>query len=581
MVQYKLPSLGSGLENLKVKMFQKFFNNGNHRVATYEIDMGEAISYASVSGLSISGVNAIPTVHWKQAHGRLALNLLEYSSPHMVISGSSGNGKSTMLKKLIMEFSQRGINILLLDSDSEHRGIIETVGGTIIEPYRNGINIFSLDGKSAGERIQELTNLLSGLFGLGYVQANLLHSCLKYTYKKTGMRSMEQRRLERTPCFADLINEVSIFVINSKSSSEKARLVGILNRLLSIKGAFMEDAFDIERLFKGVVSISTNGISNYDARYIIIHEVLSRLYDKMKSMPITHSLSNYIIIDELDFILGDYESGSGIIKKIIREGRKYGLGLIVSSHMSNQLPKDLVENSTVVVTFNSRDPSERRYLGAVMGNGSKQMERFLYGEIENLEKYKFIISCPEFPIPVKGTISKNEAQTLSKNSNIGKVVPYESLSNPVEVASAIKMGFKQSEIDSMTSSGIASKIKDNGGKEWLMLNKKSLSMEHEVNVKAISVWLNDNGVKNYIMDNSKGPDIVAYPFGIRIALEYETGKKSAVSTSEMLKKRLKDYPFVFLRVNSKYYDFYKSAIESDSMLMVPLDSIGNQGLYYV
>ncbi len=532
------------------------------------ISIGEAVGYPSMHKLMFHGPEqkTIPFA-WKQAKGAVYIKPHEYNSPHIIIAGASGNGKSTLLKKLIGGLASSGINVLLFDSDSEHYDIISSVNGKIINPFK-GINIFALDGLSAGERIQELTSLFSDVFNFGYLQSNSLHSCIRYAYSISGMRSVNQAHIDNVPSMAALIKVINAFIANSRTAAEKSRLYSILNRLSSLNLGYGETAAEgINGLFEGVVSIPLRHVGSPYSKRIIMHELLERLYARMHSMPITHKLSNYIIIDELDFVISDYDSQTGIIKKIVREGRKYGIGIIVSTHMAISLPKDMVENSSCIITFGSPDPSERRYISSVMAHGDSAMEKFLYSDISFLQKYYFLLSCPEFALPVKATI-KGVRQLENKNNYYANGVSENVLKQPVRKEDAIRMGFTEEQIESLKksmkiSSGFSS------GAEWLMARNPSLSIGHELGVKAICLWLSSKGIENRAIDNSKGPDAIAYTYGNRIAMEYETGKKSASSTSKMLDKRIRDYGFVVVVVNTKAYGFYKSAIEKEGILVIP------------
>ena len=554
--------------------FKNILRKKAYMPSSEEFNLGIALAYPTRKTIYANSFNdSKERIEWKNAKGRLFIRPGEYSSPHIVITGSSGNGKSTILKKLISELSHSSINILIFDSQSEHYDLAKALKGKIISPLGESMGIFALDGLSAGERIQELTSLFSNIFGLGYIQANLLHSCMRYIYTKSGMRSMDQRHMEKIPCFSDLIDELRLFIANSKSATEKVRLVSIMNKLYPIANYFSSGRMDSGELFNGIACVAMDQIRNDTARYIFMHEMLSRLYNHMRSMPITHRLSNYIAIDELDLILNDYDSSSGILKRIVREGRKYGIGMIVSTHMGSKLPRDMIENATTIIAFNSKDPSERRYMSSVISNGDSSMEKFITGEIEKLEKYRFLLCSPDFSFPIKAMLDNEEASRLSTSSGIPQhIIPEAALKNPTLHSDALGIGFTESKISELKESGrlSSSNIK---GVEWLMLKNNSLSIEHEICVNNISKWLSDNGIKNYILDNSKGPDIVAYPFGLKIAVEYETGKKSAYQTSAMLKKRVNDYGFVVVLVNSKSYKFYKSALETKGIMVIEYDGL--------
>ena len=536
------------------------------------IDIGEAMGYPSTHRLMFHGAEqkTIPFA-WKQAKGTVYIKPYEYNSPHIIIAGASGNGKSTMLKKLIRGLASSGTNVLLFDSDSEHYDIISSVNGKTVDPFK-GINIFALDGLSAGERIQELTSMFSDVFNFGYLQSNALHSCIRYAYSISGMRSIYQMNMDNVPSMATLVRVLNTFIANSKTAAEKSRLYSILNRLGALNLGHGEgNAEGINGLFEGIVAIPLRQVGSPYAKRIIMHELLQRLYARMHSMSITHKLSNYIVIDELDFVISDYDSQTGIIKKIVREGRKYGIGIIVSTHMATALPKDMAENSSCIITFGSPDPSERRYVSSVMAHGEPAMEKFLYGEISFLRKYYFLLSSPEFGLPVKITI-KDAWSSEDKNQGYPNYASENILRRPVRKEEAIRMGFTEEQIESLKKSQRVSSSFSSGS-EWLMARNPSLSIEHELGVKAICAWLSANGIKSHVIDNSTGPDVVAYVYGNRMAFEYETGKKSAASTSRMLEKRIGDYGFAVVIVNATAYNFYKSAIEKGGILVIPESEI--------
>ena len=171
-------NISESLERLIGYIMKKEPRSGS--TATIEgISVGEAAGYPSLHTLMFHGAEqkAMPFA-WKNAKGTVYIKPHEYNSPHIIIAGASGNGKSTLLKKLINGLASSGTNILLFDSDSEHYDIISAVKGKIVDPFKD-INIFALDGMSAGERIQELTSIFSDVFNFGYLQSNSLHSCIR------------------------------------------------------------------------------------------------------------------------------------------------------------------------------------------------------------------------------------------------------------------------------------------------------------------------------------------------------------------------------------------------------------------
>ena len=58
-----------------------------------------------------------------------------------------------------------------------------------------------------------------------------------------------------------------------------------------------------------------------------------------------------------------------------------------------------------------------------------------------------------------------------------------------------------------------------------MARNGSASIEHEVHVIKIKEELGKRKINSAIIDNSNGPDLVAYANSKKIAIEYETGRK--------------------------------------------------------
>ncbi len=93
---------------------------------------------------------------WVQKKGRFFLHPKSESNPHIVISGMSGFGKSTLFKSLLLDIKKCGIPCIIFDAHNEHSEMVTRLGGTVHNAIYSGINILELDGASISERISEL-----------------------------------------------------------------------------------------------------------------------------------------------------------------------------------------------------------------------------------------------------------------------------------------------------------------------------------------------------------------------------------------------------------------------------------------
>jgi ABC-type glutathione transport system ATPase component len=66
---------------------------------------------------------------WARASGVLALDITRSANQHIVIVGSSGYGKSTMLEAITEGVCNMGVPIVMFDAHGEHRSMIAALGG--------------------------------------------------------------------------------------------------------------------------------------------------------------------------------------------------------------------------------------------------------------------------------------------------------------------------------------------------------------------------------------------------------------------------------------------------------------------
>ncbi|MGC8537928.1 MAG: helicase HerA domain-containing protein, partial [Candidatus Micrarchaeia archaeon] len=121
-------------------------------------------SYSLRQGIGNNYRNLSASWMWKRKGGRLRIDLSKEPNPHMLIVGSSGYGKSTLLKRVLHEIEGYRMPAILLDAHNEHEGIIREVGGRVYDAVDHGINIFALDGLDVKERADALARLFADVY---------------------------------------------------------------------------------------------------------------------------------------------------------------------------------------------------------------------------------------------------------------------------------------------------------------------------------------------------------------------------------------------------------------------------------
>jgi ABC-type dipeptide/oligopeptide/nickel transport system ATPase subunit len=496
---------------------------------------------------------------WRRSAGRFVLRPELEPNPHIIIVGMSGYGKSTLLRGIIDDIKRGNKAAIVFDAHNEHESVVNGAGGMVYDAAHTSLNIFELDGVSIDQRISDITSLFTEVYGLGHVQASKLSSCIWCTYRKLGARSRMDSAVVRTPTVADLLAELYVFLRNAGNTTEKNTITHLIGRISLLNGVGMsKGTVSVSGLESGISSFSLAGLKNPEAQIIYISELLRRLYVGMKEKAKERGLGLYIILDEAQFLIDSSNAGGNLVAKLISEGRKYGVGVIVATHMASTLNKRIVANASAFITFYSREPSEINYVANLFAGGNPNVAYSIKDRLGRLRQNEaMVLDGERKKVMVVGTRVFRDPWDYARPAKPDQGGMLEDARRPVlrEKLAAANAGLEV-QINGLLEAGKLTSFRDIAGRFWVMKRSGAVSIEHEVCVELISRRLRDLGVENRVVDNAFGPDIVAYAAGKEIAIEYETGKKRIEDTARMVEKRRTEYGGVIVFVNSAAYKFY-------------------------
>ncbi len=552
-------------------------------------------SLRCVEGRQSSYGKAKDAWEWTKDSGPVLIEPDNEPNPHILVVGMSGFGKSTLCKSLILEICRAGKKIMVFDVHNEHTDAIKSVGGEVRNALYSGINLLALDGMTVSERVDGLVDLFAEVYRLGGIQIAKLGECLKYTYRRFGAQGENAVSLEKTPTMDDLIDELSVFIMHSKTSTERDGLLNLRTKLRPLNtAAFNKNFVTLEQLRGSVMSFSLARLKSKEARAIYINELLKRLYLTMKDNTREQGIRHYIMIDEAQFLLGNGSMAGELIKRLIEEGRKYGVGLIVATHSASALDKQIVANASTFISFYSREPDEVEYVSKLLSNGNREMAEAVKSRMLQMKQHEALVASGSIGTPLLvRTLSAAEVILQLDNDKLAEAAEKELKQDIVAFALrpvsnkmlCEKFGAKAEasaldlistgELGIMTWKPTADE-KDN--ETWYMMKNGGLSIQHEVFVRKISEGLSLHGIKNVTtLQGSDKPDIIAFTKAGNAAVEYETGnKKSSIPTKVMLERRIKNYSAVYVFVADDHYERYCRNFAQDKLHIVKfcdLDSV--------
>ncbi len=482
---------------------------------------------------------------WVKYRKRVCADLESEPNPHLLITGMSGHGKSTLLESIVRQLSASGKNVLVFDVHNEH-GSASYGKARMVDAHYNSVNPLALDGLAVNQRISGTVSMLKSLYGLGHIQSTKLSQCLWYVYRRHGAMSPYSTELGSMPTINELMNEIGIFVSNSKGATERNALLHLKAKISGLaKPSFIKDTISVKELMSGLNLISLADIKSREELFVYVTTILERIYYLMRANRINGGVRTYVVIDEAQYLIGSSGDSASIIRKLVEEGRKYGIAVIMATPSISSIDKRILANASTIMSFALREPTEVSYMSKLMSSGTSA-EHVIRSALPKLRIGEILLTNSK-----NGTllvrVSRGQATNGIQSFNTASAERAAAMSVKPIKAGALASEVGSDTVTSMIKSGelATTSVETKGGtEEWVMRKSGAFTIEHELMIRRIAELLSKSGITNRIEDNANNPDIVAYYNGKRIAIEYETGSKSSASTMQMLERRKGKYDYI-------------------------------------
>jgi len=266
---------------------------------------------------------------------------------HIAAIGASGSGKTQTLKAIAYELHNTypKVQIVIIDFHGD-----QTQGGETCYPLHMsspyGVNplIVNLDAEGGGPNLQAIAvaATLKKALQLGPVQEGLLLEIVGERYKLRGIVQGDRSSwVKEPPNFADLQTEIEKRVQGGCKDSQKLKLK--LNATF-VYGIFNRPAFPLEDrlirvdLCKLPPELGAIAAESVAKQLMDSHRLLGEVKDKTPR--------TYLFIDEAKEM-----SKSAALDRIVADGRKYGLNLVLASQSERHLSADVLGNAATKIVL--------------------------------------------------------------------------------------------------------------------------------------------------------------------------------------------------------------------------------------
>jgi hypothetical protein len=292
-------------------------------------------------------------------------------NPHILVVGTTGSGKTETLRALIYELKKLRIPSLILDFHNEYSAVSE-----LQINIRKGITVNPLEllERSPSDTKFEVSSILSEIYRLGDQQEAYLRRAIKRAYESKGIYEKENTTWGNTP---PNFSDVKRFLEETMEESSQSRsvVITLLNRL--------EPVFDIE-VFSGPTTISFDQIVKQptaiqlkdlpteEVKTAVSDFFLRRLWYYMYKLGQSKDLRFYCAVDEGHRLA--YEKSP--LDQFLREARKYGVGIMLSSQRPSDFSETVVANVATLVCLQCPLENDAKFMAKQL-NCSPQETQFL------------------------------------------------------------------------------------------------------------------------------------------------------------------------------------------------------------
>ncbi len=321
------------------------------------------------------------------------------------IIGTMGTGKTQFTKSLIAQMvweAKNNVNgtklgILIFDYKGDYikDDFVQATGAKRFDLHKLPYNPLAL---TVGDGPQPMLPLhtanaikesIATAFGLGVVQKQKLRDMIMDAYT---LRGIDKGDKSTWSCPAPTLADMCRLYLDSDDAKQDSLYAAIDNLYqFEIFEPKPENTVSLWDLLDGVVVINLSGYSQ-DIQNLVVAITLDLFYSQMQKTG--HSaiqgnlreLRKMVLVDEADnFLSQDFAA----LRKILKEGREFGVGTILSTQFLNHFSTAGNEYSNYILTWVVHRVNEigHKDVAALFDVTGKEQAQHLMSEIKGLQKH--------------------------------------------------------------------------------------------------------------------------------------------------------------------------------------------------
>jgi len=326
------------------------------------------------------------------------------------IIGTMGTGKTQFTKSMVSQLvweaknnvDGQNIGMLIFDYKGDYVGddFIKATNAKVFDLFHLPYNPLAIDVHENSlpllplHTASTIKETISKAYGLGKKQEQALKTAIMDAYEAKGIyKNNKESWTKAAPTISDVCE---IFMSDEKVAQDS--LYAAMDSLQDFE-IFEPDSSKTKSLFELLEGVLVINLSGYDesVQNLVVAITLDLFYSQMQKNG--HSkikgdyrqLNKMILVDEADnFLSKNFNS----IRKILKEGREFGVGTILSTQFLSHFSTSDNDYSTYILTWIVHRVNEIRQkeVDSLFKLSSKDAVAELMNEIKSLDKHYSIVN---------------------------------------------------------------------------------------------------------------------------------------------------------------------------------------------
>ena len=328
-------------------------------------------------------------------------------NPHILITGETGSGKTQATKAILADMRPFAVPALILDFKDDYSEPVYagTEGLVVYDPSEQSLPFNPLapavDPRSGRvnptHHLHQLTDIVKRIYRLGDQQAYRLREAMKTVYENAGVptRAFIPDPHQTYPAFEAVQHELSQ---DRENQALLGRMSPIFDLELFSSGAQVTD-------FAGVAEQSTvirlAQLPGDEVKNSVAEFFLMALYNYLIRQPQSHTLGRLAVLDEAWRLVE-----SPFLEPLMREGRAFGLGVVIASQFPTDLPAAVAGSTATRLYFSQTSVEQIREIQrTILGKTSGAEADHLASIMRGLPPLTCVLYSKQFPRFVRVTIN--------------------------------------------------------------------------------------------------------------------------------------------------------------------------------